>query len=100
MAKPIPDGFHTVTPHLVVSDAAKAIEFYKAAFGAIEKERHLAPDGKSVMHAQIQIGNSMVMLANEYPEWSCLSPLSLKGTSATMHLYVEDADAAFDRAVK
>ena len=99
MAKPIPDGFHTITPHLVVSDAAKAIEFYKKALGAQENERHMTPDGKAVMHAQLKIGNSMLMLGSEFPP-SCLSPKSRGGTTVSLYLYVENADATFDRAVK
>jgi len=99
MSKPIPDGFNTVSPHIVVTDAAKAIEFYTKAFGAQEHGRFMGPDGKSVMHAELKIGNSMVMVGNEFPP-SCLSPKSRGGTSVTMHLYVENADAAFDRAVK
>ena len=99
MTKPIPDGFHTLTAHLVVQDAAKAIEFYQRAFGAQEVTRHLTPDGKNVMHAQLKIGDSMLMLAGEWPPM-CLSPKSRGGTSTTLHLFVENADAAFDRAVK
>ena len=99
MTKPIPDGFHTLSPHIIVQDAAKAIEFYKKAFGAQEINRHMTPDGKAVMHAQLKIGNSMFMLASEFPP-TCLSPKSRGGTSVTLHLYVENADAAFDRAVK
>jgi uncharacterized glyoxalase superfamily protein PhnB len=99
MTKPIPDGFHTITPHIVVQDAAKAVEFYKRAFDAQEITRHLAPDGKNVMHAQLKIGNSMLMLANEFPPM-CLSPRSRGGTSVTLHVYVENVDNAFDRAVK
>ena len=99
MTKPIPDGFHTITPHLVVSDAAKAIEFYKKAFGAQEIERFMRPDGKAVMHAQLKIGDSMMMLGSEFPP-HCLSPKSRGGTSVSLHLYVENADATFDRAVK
>lgn len=99
MAKPIPDGFHTVTPHLVVSDAAKAIEFYKQALGAQEIERFMMPDGKAVMHAELKIGNSVLMLGNEFPP-DCLSPKTRGGTSVSLNLYVENADAAFDRAVK
>ena len=99
MTKPIPDGFHTLTPHLVVSDAAKAIEFYQKAFGAKEAERMMTPDNKAVMHAQIKIGNSVLMLGSEFPP-HCLSPKSRGGTSVTLHIYVENADAAFDRAVK
>src|SRR5881296_926370 len=99
MTKPIPDGFHTLTPHIIVQDAAKAIEFYKKAFGATENARHMTPDGKAVMHAQLKIGNSMLMIANEFPPM-CLSPISRGGTSTTLHLYVENADAGFERAVK
>ena len=99
MAKAIPDGFHTITTHLVVSDAAKAIEFYKKALGAQEIDKFMAPDGKAVMHAQLKIGDSMLMLGSEHPP-HCLSPKSRGGTSATLNLYVENADAAFDRAVK
>lgn len=99
MAKPVPDGFHTLTPHIVVKDAAKAIEFYKKAFGAQEMTRHTTPDGQNVMHAQLKIGDSILMLAGEYPP-TCLSPKSRGGTSVTLHVYVENADALFDRAVK
>ncbi len=99
MAKPIPDGFRTITPHIVVQNADQAIELYKRAFGARETSRHTTPDGKAVMHAQLQIGDSMLMLAGEFPPM-CLSPKSRGGTSVTLHLYVENADAAFERAVK
>lgn len=99
MAKAIPDGFNTLTPHIVVQDAARAIDFYKKAFGAQEQTRHLAPDGKSVMHAQLKIGNSVLMLANEFPPMA-VSPKARGGTSVTLHIYVENVDAAFDRAVK
>lgn len=99
MTKPIPDGFHTLTPHLVVQDAVRAIEFYKKAFGAKEQERHMSPDGKAVMHARMQIGNSLFMLANEFPPM-CLSPKARGGTSVSLHIYTENADVAFDRAVK
>jgi PhnB protein len=99
MTKSIPDGFHTLTPHITVQDAAKAIEFYKKAFGAQEVARHMTPDGKAVMHAQVKVGDSLLMLANEFPPM-CLSPKSRGGTSVTLHLYVENADAVFDRAVK
>jgi PhnB protein len=99
MTKAIPDGFHTVTPHLVVSDAAKAIDFYKKAFGARENDRFMTPDGKGVMHAQLEIGNSKLMLGNEFPP-TCLSPTSRGGTTVSLYVYVENADTAFDRAVK
>lgn len=99
MTKPIPDGFHSLTPHIVVTDGAAAIKFYKKAFGAQELGRHLTPDGKTVMHGQMKIGNSMLMLGGEFPP-NCLSPKSRGGTSVFLHIYTEDADAAFDRAVK
>lgn len=97
---PIPEGFHTVTPHLTMSDCAAAIEFYKKAFGAEEIMRMPGPGGQGVMHAEIKIGNSMIMLNDEFPNHGPKAPPSLKGTTFVMHLYVEDADASFDRAVK
>ncbi len=99
-AKAIPEGFRTVTPHLVVKDAAGAIEFYKRAFGAEEIMRIPGPDGVSVMHAEIKIGNSIIMLNDEMPgcEGGPKSPQSVKGSTFTVHLYVEDADAALKRA--
>ena len=99
MVKPIPDGFHTITPHIVCRDAAKALEFYREAFGASEIHRALTPDGK-IMHAAMKIGNSMLMVVDEFPEWKCLGPQSIGGTGVTMHMYVEDADALYNRAVK
>ena len=87
MSKAIPDGFHTITPHLVVTDGAKAIEFYKKAFGAQADPPMMSPDGRRVMHAQLKIGNSMIMLGSEFPP-HCLSPKSRGGTSVTMHIYV------------
>jgi len=96
--KPIPDGFHTISPHLVVRQADKAIEFYKNAFGAEELCRMSSPDGKSVMHAELKIGDSMIMLCDEFPDM-CKSPQTLGGSPITVHLYVSDADAAFKRAV-
>lgn len=100
--KPIPEGYHTLTPFLSLKDAAKAIEFYKKAFGAQEVEKHDCPDSSKIMHAVLKIGNSLIMLADEFPEHSCgvSGPTSLKGTTTMMHLYVENADAAFERAVK
>jgi PhnB protein len=96
--KPIPDGMHTVTPHLVCAGAAEAIEFYKNAFGATELSRVPSEDGK-LMHASVRIGDSVVMLNEEMPEWGALGPKSLKGSAVTIHLYVENADAVFERAV-
>jgi uncharacterized glyoxalase superfamily protein PhnB len=99
MTKAIPDGFQTLTPHIVVPDGAAAIELYKKAFGAREIARLLTPDGKAVMHAQLTIGTSTLMLGGEMPPYA-LSPKSRGGMSVTLHLYVPDADAAFERAVK
>jgi PhnB protein len=99
---PIPEGFHSVTPHLVLNDAAGAIEFYKQAFGAEELSRMPGPDGKRLMHASIKIGNSILMLCDEFPEFggeSGKGPLALGGSPVTLHLYFEDVDTAFDRAV-
>ena len=99
MVKPIPDGFHTITPHIVCRDAPKALEFYKQAFGANELHRALTPDGK-IMHAAVQIGSSIMMVVDEFPEMKCLGPQSIGGSPVTLHLYVEDADSVFNRAVK
>ena len=96
--KPVPDGMHTVTPHLVCAGAADAIEFYKKVFNAVEMGRLPGPGGK-LMHAWIRIGDSPVMLVDEFPERGSFGPKSLKGSPVTIHLYVEDADAAFQRAV-
>lgn len=98
--KPIPDGFRSVTPHLVTRSAAQAIDFYKQAFGAVERYRMPGPGG-TIMHAEITIGDSIVMLGEESPmcpENKC--PASLGGSATTISLYVPDADKAFDRAVK
>jgi uncharacterized glyoxalase superfamily protein PhnB len=93
-----PEGYHTVTPSLVVRDAARAIEFYKKALGAKERMRFDAPDGR-VMHAELQIGDSIVMLGDEMPEMGARSPQALQGSPVTFYLYFEDLDAAFRRAV-
>jgi PhnB protein len=95
---PIPAGFQTVTPHLICEGAADAIEFYKKAFNAVELMRMPGPGGK-LMHAQIQIGSSMVMLADDFPDWGSLGPRALKGTPIVVHLYVEDTDALYNQAV-
>ena len=96
--KPIPEGMHTVTPHLVCAGAADAIEFYKKAFNAVEMARIPQPDGK-IMHASIRIGDSVVMLVDEFPDWGVRGPKSLGGSPVTIHLYVEDVDAFTERAV-
>jgi len=95
----IPEGTHTVTPHLVVRNGARAIEFYCDAFGAIEIYRMPAPDG-SLVHAELQVGDSRIYLADETPAMGAKSPKAYKGTPVTIHLYVEDVDAAFERAVR
>ena len=95
--KPIPDGMHSVTPHLICSDADAAIDFYQKAFGATNVHRMPGPDGK-LMHGQMRIGDSQVMLANENAQFGMLGPLALKGSPVIIHLYVEDADAFVAKA--
>lgn len=96
--KPVPDGMHTITPHLVCRDAVAAIAFYQKAFGAVELARLPGPQGK-LMHAMLRIGDSPLMLVDEFPDWGALGPQSLKGSPVTIHLYVADVDAAVERAV-
>lgn len=96
--RPVPAGMHRVTPHLVCAGAAAAIEFYRAAFGAEELLRVAAPGG-TLMHARIRIGDSSVMLVDEFPECGCFGPKHLSGTPVVLHLYVENADAVAARAV-
>jgi uncharacterized glyoxalase superfamily protein PhnB len=86
--KSVPAGYHTVTPMLTVKDAKKAIEFYKRAFGAEERMRFLGPDGKSIMHAEMKIGDSIIMLGEENPEMGCSGPHTLGGTPVGLYLYV------------
>jgi PhnB protein len=95
---PIPAGFHSLTPYLIVRDAPSAIEFYKKAFGAVVREVHHSPDGK-VMNAELKIGNSIMMMNEEYPDMGVLSPLARGGTSVTIHIYCKDVDAMFAKAV-
>ena len=94
---PIPHGMHTITPHLVCKDAAAAIEFYKEAFGAVEVVRLPGPDGK-LMHAMLRIGDSPLMLVDEFPDMQVRGPQALGGSPVTIHLAVTDADASFKRA--
>jgi uncharacterized glyoxalase superfamily protein PhnB len=96
--KAVPTGFHTLTPHLTVRDADKALEFYKNALGAEVLNVARMPDGK-VMHAALRVGDSMLMLNEEMPDFGALSPLSNGGAGVTIHIYTENVDAAFDRAV-
>jgi PhnB protein len=95
---PIPEGMHSVTPHLICAGASDAIEFYKKAFNAVELSRMPGPGGK-IMHASIRIGDSVVMLVDESPEWGMLGPKARKGSSVYIHLYVDDVDAFSARAV-
>ncbi len=95
---PIPEGFHTVTPHLVIKGAAAAIEFYKRAFGAEVLGRMDGPGG-TVGHAELKIGDSIIFLADEFPGAPTKSPQTLGGTTASLHLYVPDVDAAFRQAI-
>jgi len=97
-AKPIPEGYHTATPYLIIKDAASAIEFYKKAFGATELGRHTGPGGK-IMHAEIKIGDSPIMIADELPEMGARSPQSLGGSPVSIFLYVEDVDALANQAI-
>ena len=97
LVKPIPEGYHTATPYLIVHDAAKAIDFYKRAFDATELHRMNGPDGK-IAHAELKIGDSVIMLSDEMPGSETRSPQSLGGTTSGVFLYVKDVDAVFHRA--
>jgi PhnB protein len=97
MTKPIPEGYHSVTPYLAVKNAADAIDFYARALGA--KERFRFEHGGKIGHAELQIGDSIVMLSDEWPEGGHLSPQSLGGTSTSLHIYVDNVDSAFRRAI-
>ena len=96
--EPVPKDMHTVTPHLVCDGAAEAIEFYKKAFGAVETARMQTPDGK-IMHASVRIGDSTVMLVDEFPDYGSVGPKKLNGSPVTMHVYVPDVDRVFAQAV-
>jgi uncharacterized glyoxalase superfamily protein PhnB len=95
---PIPEGYHTITPGLILDDADRAIAFYKEAFGAEELGTMRCPEGK-VMHSALKVGDSILFLSDEFPQCQSRSPRTLGHTSVSLYLYVEDADAAFDRAV-
>ena len=97
-AKPIPDDYHRLTPHLCVKDARRAIEFYKKAFGATESMRLEQPDGR-IGHAELRLGEARIMLADEFPEMNVRSPQSLGGSPVILYLYVEDVDEFAGRAV-
>lgn len=97
--KPIPDGYHSVTPYLIIKGAREAIKFYQEAFGA-EEVCLLDGPGGSVMHAEIKIGDSFIMIGDEFPPMDALSPLSRGGATSSLMLYVNDVDSAFEKAVK
>jgi PhnB protein len=97
--KPIPDGYHSAQPYLAVDDAAKAIDWYKQAFGATERVRMDGPGG-TIGHAELEIGDSVIMLADEHPEMGARAPKSFGGTPVSLHVYVDDADGAFERAIE
>lgn len=99
MAQPIPDDYPQLMPYLIIDGAGDAIEFYKGVFGASERMRMGDPDGR-VGHAELQIGDAVVMLADANPDMGLQHPGSIGGTPVTLHLYVKDADATFDRAVQ
>jgi len=98
MTKPIPDGYHSVTPYLIINGATAALDYYTRAFGAVELFRMPAPEGK-IGHAEIKIGDSPIMLADEAPEMGYKSPQSLGGSPVSIMIYVEDVDTVFNRAI-
>jgi PhnB protein len=95
---PVPEGLHTITPHLVVNDGEKALEFYKKAFGAEIGPVHKTPDGK-VMHGEVKIGDSKLFLADEFPGMGCPSPKTAGGSPVVLNLYMDGIDKVFDQAV-
>ena len=97
--KKIPDGYHSITTMLIVKDGLKAIEYYKKVFGAIDKGTMMMPDNKSVAHAELLIGDSKIMLSDEFPEMKSLSPTTIGGSPVSLYLYVEDVDKTFNLAV-
>jgi PhnB protein len=96
--KPIPDGYRSITPYLFIKGAAKAIDFYKKVFGATERMIMPGPNGR-IGHAELEIGDSLVMLADEHPEVGALSPQTVGGSSNSLHLYVDNMDAVIEKAV-
>jgi len=99
MVKPVPDGYPRVTPYLIVDGAGAAIDFYTSVLGATERMRMPAPEGR-IGHAELELGNSVIMLADESPEMGARAPGTVGGTPVSLHVYVEDVDAVFDRALK
>jgi PhnB protein len=100
MIRPIPEGYHSVTPMFVFKDARRAIEFYKLAFGAEERFVMPGPEGKGIMHAELRIGDSIIMMGEENPQHACKSAETLGSSPVSFYVYVENADAAFRRAVE
>jgi len=98
-AKPIPDGFNTVSAYLIVDNAVEAMEFYQKAFGAEAGTRMAGPDGKSTMHMEMRLGDSTIMMTDANPQWNARSPKTLGGSPVSLHVYVKDADAMWQRAV-
>ncbi len=99
MTKAIPDGYHSVTPMFMFKDARKAIEFYKRAFGAQERFAMPGPDGKGVMHAELQIGDSIIMMGDEHPQHACKSAETIGGSPVSFYIYLDNVDEAFKKAV-
>jgi PhnB protein len=99
MVRAIPEGFHSITPYLTVNNAAAAIDFYKRAFEAKETSRLHGPDGKSIINAELKIGDSKVLLSDEFPHEGSRSPSTIGGTAVTLHIYTEDVDKVFNQAV-
>jgi PhnB protein len=99
MPNPIPEGYPRVTPYLIIDGAAEAIDFYKSVLGASERMRMDGPDGR-VGHAELEVGNSVIMLADENPDMGARSPKTVGGTPVSLHVYVEDSDDAFKRAIE
>jgi PhnB protein len=99
MPKPIPEGYPRVTPYLIVDGADAAIDFYCSVLGASERARMPGPDGR-IGHAELELGDSIIMLADEYPEMDARGPATIGGTPVSLHVYVEDSDATFERAIK
>src|SRR5258708_13473727 len=97
--KAVPEGYHTITPYLTVRDAARAIEFYKQAFGAEARGAMPGPDGK-IMHAELRIGDSIIMLADEFPEFGSLSPQTTGVSGTGLHIYLQTVDPPSNRALK
>ena len=98
--KPVPTGFNTVSTYIIVKNTVEALAFYQKAFGAEPGLRMAGPDGKSTMHAEMRIGNSTVMLSDENPQWNMKAPTTLGGSPASLHLYVDDADKLYNRAIQ